>query len=363
MTKVNLRRCLPVELWPKVDQTAWAATIAPGNVLDDTLGRGALWREPTRRRVSKCYGRWLTYLTAEGKVEPEDAPTSRIERDTVRDYVTMLLEQVQPWTVWSYTLSLYLVARAFAPDGNWDWLYKIVAKLKVKRLPSRDKLSRMRPPAEIAAWAYRQLDDLNAARCRDKQSALAFRNALFIAILVNCPMRLRNLTMIQIGKHLHRTDDRYRVDFTPDEVKTDRYLTLHLPEVLTPFTDAWITEWRPLFTADQSIDALWVGIRGTPMRERGVYGCVVETTEASFGVSINPHLFRDIAVTWIVDQTPQNIGITAPLLGHTNPATTEEHYIHANQAMAGERYRASVTTLRDSLKAEYGNPFKLRGTE
>jgi hypothetical protein len=31
--------------------------------------------------------------------------------------------------------------------------------------------------------------------------------------------------------------------------------------------------------------------------------------------------------------------------------------------MAGERYRASVTTLRDNLKAEYGNPFTLRGTE
>jgi len=296
-------------------------------------------------------------------VVPEDVPTSRIDRDTVRDYVTLLSEQVQPWTVWSYTLSLYLVAKAFAPDGDWDWLYKIVAKLKIRRKPSRDKLSRMRPPAEIAAWAYRKLDDLNAARYRDKQAALAFRNALFIAILVNCPMRLRNLTMIRIGKHLHKTDDRYRLDFMPNEVKTDRYLTLHLPKVLTPFIGAWIAEWRTLLTADQSIDALWVSIRGTPMRERGVYSCVVETTEAAFGVRINPHLFRDIAVTSIVDVTPENIGITAPLLGHINPATTEEHYIDANQAMAGVRYRASINTLRDHLTAEYGNPCKLRGAE
>ena len=99
------------------------------------------------------------------------------------------------------------------------------------------------------------------------------------------------------------------------------------------------------------------------MRERGVYGCVVGATEAAFGVPINPHLFRDIAVTSIVDQAPENIGITAPLLGHINPATTEEHYIHANQAMAGVRYRASVKTLRDRLKAEFGNPFRLRGAE
>jgi hypothetical protein len=31
--------------------------------------------------------------------------------------------------------------------------------------------------------------------------------------------------MIRIGPHLHRTGDQYRVDFMPDEVKTDRHLT------------------------------------------------------------------------------------------------------------------------------------------
>ena len=211
MSDRELRRCLPVKLWPQVDQVAWAAAIAPGTVLDDTMGRGALWREPTRRRVSKCYGRWLSYLIVAGKLVPEDVPTSRIDRATVRDYVTLLSEQVQPWTVWSYTLSLYLVARAFAPDGDWDWLYKIVAKLHLRRRPSKDKLSRMRAPGEIVAWAYRQMNDLDVS-VRDKGNALQYRNALFIAILVNCPMRLRNLTMIRIGKHLKQTGGCYRLD-------------------------------------------------------------------------------------------------------------------------------------------------------
>ena len=81
------------------------------------------------------------------------------------------------------------------------------------------------------------------------------------------------------------------------------------------------------------------------------------------GSGINPHLFRDIAVTAIVDTDPGKIGITAPLLGHINPATTEEHYIHANQAIAGKRYRASVTALRDRLAKDYGNPFNTRGNQ
>ena len=362
MNDCDIRRCLPIELWPEADKVAWAAAIAPCTVLDDTMGRGALWRKPTRRRVSKCYGRWLSYLIVAGKLMPEAHPTSRIERETVRDYVTLLSEQVQPWTVWSYTLSLYLVARAFAPDDNWDWLYKIVAKLQLRRRPSKDKLSRMRAPDEIIAWAYRQMNDLDVS-ARDKRNALQYRNALFIAILINCPMRLRNLTMIRIGKHLKQTGDCYRLDFVPDEVKTNRYLSLHLPAVLTSFMTSWITEWRPLLESDTSSDALWLSIRGAPLRDRGVYNSVVETTEKALGSGINPHLFRDIAVTAIIDTEPGKIGITAPLLGHINPATTEEHYIHANQAIAGRRYRASVTALRDCLSKHYGNPFNTRGNQ
>ena len=124
MNDRDIRRCLPIELWPEADKVAWAAAIAPSTVLDDTMGRGALWREPTRRRVSKCYGRWLSYLIVAGKLIPDDTPTSRIARETVRDYVTLLSEQVPPW---------------------------IVAKLQLRRRPSKDKLSRMRAPDEIIA--------------------------------------------------------------------------------------------------------------------------------------------------------------------------------------------------------------------
>jgi integrase len=102
-------------------------------------------------------------------------------------------------------------------------------------------------------------------------------------------------------------------------------------------------------------------MRGDPIHEAGIYWRVRRAIEAAFGVPINPHLFRDIAATSVVDLTPENIGIAAPLLGHINPKTTEEHYIQANQAIAGERYRSSVSVLRDHLSREYGDPFQPKG--
>jgi integrase len=356
-----MRRCLHAHQWPEVDQDAWEAATSPGNILDEHLGRGALWRAPTREKVRKGYGRWLSFLITENRMRNEDLPAERINRDNVAAYVTALEEQVAPWTVWSYTLSLFIVAKAFEPDGDWDWLYKIVAKLKVRRKATRDKISRMRPPHEIANWAYQRLDALNGGEDRDKTAVLQYRDTLFVAILINCPLRLRNLAMIRLGVHLQWTGEAYRLDFDPSEVKTDRYLSLHLPAVLTPYINTWIEEWRPILLNDLNIDALWIGVRGDPMHEAGIYWRVRRATEAAFGVSINPHLFRDIAVTSVVDLTPENIGITAALLGHINPKTTEEHYIQANQAIAGERYRSSVSVLRDRLSAEYGDPFQPKG--
>ena len=91
------------------------------------------------------------------------------------------------------------------------------------------------------------------------------------------------------------------------------------------------------------------------MYERGIYERIVRVTKDVFGTPINPHLFRDIAVTTVADQTPENIGITAPLLGHINPKTTEDHYIHANQLSAGRRYRHSVEELRKRGKEFLNN--------
>ena len=360
MTRDVSRRCLHVHEWPEIDQELWRDVTAQGSVLDENHSRSSLWRAPTRKRVRKGYGRWLSFLISTDRMDGETKPADRADRDAVYAYVACLQEQVQPWTVWSYTLSLWQALRSFAPETDWEWLYVLIAKLKLRRRPSRNKRARMKSPATIADWSFARLDELNIGRLKDGQNALAYRNTLMVALLVHCPIRLRNLVMIRIGKHLNKVDDRYKLDFEPSEVKTDRYFTHFLPTELTAHVDAWLKTWRPILLKDTDIDAFWIGIRGQPMQNRGVYGCVIATTEAAFGTSINPHLFRDIAASWVVDMTPANVGIASSLLGHINPATTEDHYIQANQAVAGARYRHSIVTLRDQFKNEYGDPYQER---
>jgi integrase len=85
------------------------------------------------------------------------------------------------------------------------------------------------------------------------------------------------------------------------------------------------------------------------MKAKIIYDRITRTTKRAFGVGINPHLFRDCAVTSVAIENPEAIGIAAPILGHTDLRTTEEHYIQANALAAGRKLRHSIDSLRREL--------------
>lgn len=168
------RRCLKVHQWPEQDQALWHAATAKGDIFEDT-GPAALWRMPTLRRTREGYGRWLSFLASTGQMDVSMPPAERITRDAVRDYVLVLQRQIQSWTTWSYVLSLWITARIMAPDMNWEWLYRLLAKLKIARTASKNKRARMRPAGEIANWALNRLDAIDQGFLQDMREALQYR--------------------------------------------------------------------------------------------------------------------------------------------------------------------------------------------
>jgi hypothetical protein len=72
-----------------------------------------------------------------------------------------------------------------------------------------------------------------------------------------------------------------------------------------------------------SIDAFWLSMYGSPMTDNGIYGRIVARTRERLRQPINPHLFRDCAVTSLAIDDPANIGIASRLLGHRTGSTTE----------------------------------------
>jgi integrase len=343
------RRCLKVHEWPATDQRLWHALFESGDILDGTVGAGFHWAEDTRKKYRKGYGRWLTFLITTNQFQPDMPPGDRITPERVMAYMDVLRKDIADWTVWGRISELLAVARAFAPDGDWYWLRRVVRFLENNSVDSRNKLQRLRPAAEIAAWAY---DRMNAIIIDppDHNPGSHYRDALMIGLLITCPtMRLGNLAMIEIGRHLRVLEHGYHLSFAPDETKTRRHLSMPVPASLTPYITHYIDAVRPVLLNGAVSDRLWITRYGEPMKGQTIYQRITTVTQRAFGRSINPHLFRDCAVTSVAIDDPEHIGIAAPLLGHTDPRTTEKHYIQANAIAAGRRLRKSVDTLRKEL--------------
>lgn len=343
------RRCLEVHEWPMADQHLWHVIFQPGDILDGTVGAGFRWSDATRGKYRKGYGRWLTFLITTDQLDRDVHPTKRITPERIAAYMDDLRKAVASWTVWGRIAELLAVAKAFAPNADWSWLRRIVRYLETNGRDRRNKLPRLRPAGEIAAWAYDRMDTI-VAEPPERDPASHYRDALMIALLITCPtMRLGNLAVIRAGRHLKDTGDGYNLTFTANETKTRKSLSIPVPESLTAYIKYYLDTVRPTLLQTMDWDNLWISKYGQPMKDRTIYGRITKVTERAFGKSINPHLFRDCAVTTVAIDDPEHIGIAAPVLGHTDPRTTEKHYIQANAIAAGRRLRKSVDTLRKEM--------------
>ena len=340
------RTCLRVEQWPEADRLAWEAAALPGDILDGTVGAAHHWSPQTREKYRKGYGRWLNFLILNGMFDPDLPPAARVTTAAVRLYLAELEDTVSSWTTWGRMDELRAAIKVIEPDEDWGWLRGVVRHLETNVKASKNKLLRLRPAGEIAAWALGEMNGiLTSPPVRDAETR--YRDALMVALLIICPtMRLGNLTMIRMGVHLRRLSDGYQLVFKPEETKTRTPLTIPVAGSLTAYLDHYINQVRPnLPKADES-DRLWLTQYGRPMRDKAVYAAITRTTERAFGIAINPHLFRDCAVTSVAIDDPEHIGIAAPILGHTDPRTTEKHYIQANSLVAARKLRSSVDALR-----------------
>ena len=82
------------------------------------------------------------------------------------------------------------------------------------------------------------------------------------------------------------------------------------------------------------------------MRSAAIRQQIEERTKHAFGKHVWPHLFRDCAVTELVDCAPEEIGIAPDLLSHADLQTTKKHYILEWAPRAGQDQAAGLTRAR-----------------
>jgi integrase len=341
------RRSLPFESWPAVDRLAWEAARQAGDPLSDG-GGAAHWSEKNCRQIAKSYGRWLQYLTLTSQLVPEVPPAARISEASLLGFVALLRrDDLSSETVFGTVRNLKSAVCAMAPDADLLIVKRLVARLDRERAPRRHKFQRVEDPRKLLAAGLRYIEARTCSRepgHSDQLRAGWARSGLLVCLLACRPLRLANLTSITLHQHLDQRGEGWWLRFAATETKERRPLEMPWPHVLTPLLEQYLALWRPRLLRTKS-DALWISNRGGAMTEQAVYCQVVQVTKMTLGRPINPHLFRDSALTAAAEHSPEQVALVAKLLGHRSLKTGEKHYNHARQVVAQRRYLADLSRL------------------
>jgi hypothetical protein len=166
------------------------------------------------------------------------------------------------------------------------------------------------------------------ASCLASQAAYLGREAVLIGILCRIPLRIRNLHAIRIGTNLQFTgggSDVVALNFTVAETKNRIDLKFYVGPRLHALLQAYITNFLPFFAAASTdFDAKrWLFPSGDgrpgPVSIGRLRTIIVRTVADNVGVTINPHLYRAIAVTLALQHSPDALD-TAACCWATNPS-------------------------------------------
>jgi hypothetical protein len=116
---------------------------------------------------------------------------------------------------------------------------------------------------------------------------------MMIAVLAYVPIRPKNLTSLEIGRHLVLEGDRWFVLVPREETKSGKRVQFELPKALIPYLCLYLESVRPGILAGKKLHALWVSPKRGPLSYVGIKKSFARLSE-HLGVRISPHDARSV---------------------------------------------------------------------
>ncbi|MEX0300794.1 MAG: tyrosine-type recombinase/integrase, partial [Leisingera sp.] len=182
---------------------------------------------------------------------------------------------------------------------------------------------------------------------RPHSSALAREDALAIAILLVCPLRVKNLAGLEFDRHIQRPGDgRVFISLTEDDTKTGRPIEFELPPDLVRLLDAHLATRVP-YMCPAGTPYLFPQRSGKCSVDPSVLADrIARRVRKETGLTVNAHLFRHFAVMNWLDANPGSYEVARRLLGHSELS----HTINMYSGMEAKSATRAFADLIDGLK-------------
>jgi site-specific recombinase XerD len=220
------------------------------------------------------------------------------------------------------------------------------------REKNRQRLLQLDDPANLAKLLHLPEALVTKAEStlatRHRKAALMMQAALAIEILLNAPMRVSNLSTLNLATHMRRIgkgrSTRTLIHIPAEQVKNSKALDYELGREATALLDLYVEKARPQLLVEPS-DYLFPAMDGGPKRSSALSGLIKETILEHTGLVINAHLFRSIAGKIHSLVQPGDVTTLAYVL-NDSIRTAMKAYAQFERRSALEHYQASVAKAR-----------------
>jgi integrase len=253
-----------------------------------------------------------------------------------------------------------LARRLDASDEIVGRLRKIATKLKITQhgmtLRNREAMRAFDDEETVRALVMlpsRLLDEVLKSRRKGYHEAKMIQTALAIELLLNAPVRRKNLASIELERHLlevgSRRERRVHLRFGAAEVKNTNDLEFPLMPETINLLDLYVTDWRAVMCAGQQTPFLFPGEQSDRHKGKGVLSSQIrEVVHAYTRLDMPMHRFRHAVGKIFLDRNPGQYEVVRQLLGHKDIKTTIAFYAGAESASAARHYHRMILGIRGS---------------
>lgn len=241
-------------------------------------------------------------------------------------------------------------------DGIAEKLARISKGLHVKKTgmtaKNRQRLRQFDISQNVDALLMLPLRVFEEERRRKqptREQALRVMRALAVEFLLVAPMRVRNLTQIEIGRHLlefrRHKHKRYHVVFAPEETKTREPFEMELPQQTAVMLEIYLQRFRPAL-CDVASPYLFPGREGGKRSSVSFSQAIAAFVKREIGLTMHAHLFRQFAGKFYLDKRPHDVETIRRILGHRTTTTTLRAYAQLRTDQAFRSYDALIEAQR-----------------
>jgi site-specific recombinase XerD len=294
--------------------------------------------------LARRYGYFMDFINRSGLLDLNKVAGGHVTPKNVDAYLAELNGRVGSVTAYGSIYKLRRACELIDPARDLSWLAEA----------EKDLALVMRPCSKSDRWILTEVlveagltlitEAENSSETSKRSQARQVRNGLMVAMLAIHPIRLKNFATLEIGRNFVEIKRSWWIVLSASETKEHRPDERRIDDLLKPALDRYLEKYRPwLAEADQSTAALWLSSNdGNSMTYNGVARVITETTRATIGVAVSPHLFRTATATSAATHGGAKPHLASALLHHTDHRVTEAHYNRASNLSVADSFQKII---------------------